>query len=350
MLYALFALLLSLPGCPRHLPDGVSRPVGGADLHSFSWSPESGRLSYVEGRFPQRTYLVVAERGGRAVSSTRLKGYTLVGPTALSKDGKTAAVGVGKLGERDSRDEPRERGLLVVEAESGSMKEALDLPAAPLAVAAQSWTDNLVAVWNGGRSLVWRELGGPAAKDLPLAPAAKAVLTPDGLLAAAADKHVTGVDLRGDRQTARWDAQLTVEPLSVRPDGRVLTTRWESESGKFVLEACDLRSRERAVVLESDGEIETALATPKGVFAVAKDHSRKNSSGKGFLAPRVLLVVEPGGARWSTPWTSRPGAFFGWDEAAGRLWFAVTDRDRPAAWAVSTDRTALTAAGPAIDR
>jgi hypothetical protein len=102
-------------------------------------------------------------------------------------------------------------------------------------------------------------------------------------------------------------------------------------------------------LLEAEGEIESALETDRGLYAIAKDPTRRNDTGKDFLAPRVLLVSEMGGQRWSVPWTSHEGEFLGSDSKDGRLLFAVTDRDEPAAWAISPTRSALTAAGPAID-
>lgn len=59
--------------------------------------------------------------------------------------------------------------------------------------------------------------------------------------------------------------------------------------------------------------------------------------------------MERGGHRWGAPWTSRRGKLLGSDPANGNLLFAVTDRDRPAAWAIAPTRSALAAAGPAID-
>ncbi len=143
---------------------------------------------------------------------------------------------------------------------------------------------------------------------------------------------------------------LTGAPLALRPDGTALSARWMSETGRFVLESGDPKTGRRVPLLEAAGEIESAIETDRCLYAIAKDPTRRNDTGKDFLSPRILLVAESGGQRWSAPWTSHQGRFLGTDPANGRLLFAVTDRDQPAAWAIAPTRPALAAAGPAIDR
>lgn len=161
--------------------------------------------------------------------------------------------------------------------------------------------------------------------------------------------RMTVYDLRDKRQVAEWRVALTGVPLALRPDGTALSVRWMSETGRFVLESGDPKTGRRVPLLEAEGEIESAVETDRGLYVIAKDPTRRNNTGKDFLAPRVLLVAENGGQRWSSPWTSHRGAFLGTDSTNGRLLFAVTDRDQPAAWAIAPTRSALTAAGPAID-
>lgn len=347
MLYALFALIFSFPGCPKSYPAGVSRLAGGSDLQGFAWSAEAGRLAWVEGRFPQRTYLVAADRRGKVLARHRLKGWTLSGPVVVTRDGRRAAVVAGKLGKYDSREEPDEHGALLVDLASGAVLETLETgPTAPVALGAPAWAEGPIAVWNRSAGLAWKELGSSNAGGVAGAGAWKGVLTDAGALVAgdrAAKPRLFAADLRSGTVTHSWSAELSVAPLSARADGSVLASRWVAESGKFVLEACDPATGGRTALLETDGEIESAVETPAGVFAIAKDHSRKNDTGKPFLAPRVLLTIAPGGERSTLPWTPHKGELLGSDPVSGLLWFAVTDRDKPSVWGLATTRSALAA-------
>lgn len=347
--------LLTLAGCSKPLPSGVERIAGASGAQAFDWSPSSRRLAYVEGRFPDRTFLVVVDRASGTRTRQRLKGFVLGGAAALSRDGRRVLLDAGKVGPYASRNEPVERVLLVVEAAGGRI-----LTESPLGVAGvvalghPAWSPDPIAVWNGKEGIVWKTFGAGKSEGVLHGPAAWRALLLDEPYLIVAEKQTERprmmvYDLRDGRPVAEWRAALTAAPLSLRPDGTALSARWMSETGRFVLESGDPKTGRRAPLLEAEGEIESAVETDRGLYAVAKDTTRRNDTGKDFLAPRVLLVVESGGQRWSTPWTSHHGKFLGSDPVNGRLLFAVTDRDQPAAWAIAPTRSALAAAGPAID-
>jgi len=284
-----------------------------------------------------------------------MKGYVLGGPTALSRDGRRVLLDAGKIG-GDSRTEPRERVVLVVDARTGRILSEEPLGGSGVAALGHpAWSPDPIAVWNGNGEIVWKAFGskGPAGGVIKGPAAWRALLFDEPFLLVAEKQterpRMIVYDLRGAAQAAEWRVALTGAPLALRPDGNSLSARWMSESGGFALEAGDPRTGRRTPLLEADGEIETVVETDRGLFAIAKDPSRRNTAGKDFLSPRALLVVESGGARWSAPWTSHRGEFLGADPANGRLLFAVTDRDRPAVWSIAPTRAALAAAGAAID-
>lgn len=357
MTYKIIALILALAACSKPLPPGVER-VGARGAHSCAWSAAARRLACVEGRFPDRTYLVVSDLAKGQSLRRRLKGFVLGGGLALSRDGGRVLLDAGKVGDRDaSRSEPSDRAILVVSAENGRV--LAETPAGDAGTAAlghPAWSPDPIAVWNAKDGLRWRAFGqrGASAEGLLDGPAAWTALLLDEPYLVVSEKQkdrprMTVYDLRDGSRTAEWRVALTGVPLASRRDGSALSARWMSETGNFVLESGDPKTGRRAPLLEADGEIETAFETDRGLFAVAKDPSRRNDTGKDFLAPRVLLVLEKDGRRWSVPWTSRQGEFFGADPKNGRLLFAVLDRDKPGVWALAPTRAALTAAGATID-
>jgi hypothetical protein len=347
--------LLAAAGCRAPLPPGVERIAGASGAHAFSWSPASRRLAYVEGRFPDRTYLVVLDRAAGARTRTRLKGFVLGGAAALSRDGRRVLLDAGKVSGFASRNEPAERVILDIDANSGRVLSETSIGASRVAALGHpAWSPDPIAVWNAKDGVRWQAFGSGAAGGVLHGPSAWTALLLDAPYVVVAEKQterprMSVYDLRDGSRAAEWGVALTGVPLAVRPDGTALSARWMSENGSFVLESGDPKTGRRAPLLEAEGEIETAIETDRGLYAVAKDPARRNATGKDFLAPRVLLVVESGGQRWSVPWTSHRGEFIGADPKDGRLLFAVTDRDQPAAWFIAPTRAALAAAGSAID-
>lgn len=351
----LLAFAVLLCACSAPLPPGVERLDAASDSQGFSWSPSSRRLAFVDGRFPGRTHLVVRDLASGARTRRRLKGFVLGDRLALSRDGARVLLEAGKLGRYDSRSEPTDRVLLVVGADDGRILHEIPVGSGGAAALGHpAWSPDPIAVWNGKEGIFWRAFGRAGSGGLLKGPAAwRALLLDEPYLVVAESQtkrpRMTVYDLRDGSRAAEWRVALNASPLALRPDGNALSARWMSETGTFVLESGDPRTGRRSPLLEADGEIETAVETEAGLYAVAKDPSRRNTTGRDFLAPRVLLVLEKGGQRWSAPWTSHEGRFLGSDPKDGRLLFAVTDRDEPAAWAIAPTREALAAAGPAID-
>jgi hypothetical protein len=348
----LFALLSLMAACTPPLPPGVERVAASSSAQAFDWSQASRRLAFVEGRFPDRTYLAVLDRASGTKTKRRLKGFVLGGGLALSRDGRRVLLEAGKVG-LGTRDEPDDRVILVVDADDGRILS--ETPVGGVAALGHpAWSPDPIAVWNGKEGVHWKAFGPSKAEGVLHGAAAwRALLLDEPYLIVAEEQtkrpRMTVYDLRDSRQVAEWRVALTGVPLALRPDGSALSARWMSETGTFVLESGNPKSGRRSPLLEADGEIESAVETGRGLYAIAKDPARRNDTGKDFLAPRVLLAVEKGGRRWSAPWTSHEGRFLGADPKDGKLLFAVTDGDKPAAWAIAPTREALTAAGAAID-
>jgi len=354
---ALPVALALLAACSKPLPPGVER-IGTTGARSCAWSAAARRLACVEGRFPERTYLAVADLATGKTARHRLTGFVLGGGLALSRDGGRVLVDAGKVEDnRASRSEPSDRAILVVNAGDGRV--LAETPAGDAGAAAlghPAWSPDPIAVWNARDGIRWRAFSerGASAEGLLDGPAAWTALLLDEpfLVVSELQKErprMAVYDLRDGRRTAEWRVALTGAPLASRRDGSALSARWMSETGNFVLESGDPKTGRRVPVLEADGEIESALETERGLYAIAKDPSRRNTTGKTFLAPRVLLAVEKDGRRWSVPWTSHRGELIGADPKTGNLLFAVVDEDNPGVWAIAPTREALAAAGAAVD-
>lgn len=354
---AALALAL-LAACGDRLPPGFERRGSGeSDDQGFVWDATTRRLAWIEGAFPNRTFLVVEDLRGGPRRRWRLKGHTLTGRLALARDGRRALVESGKLSGKLSREAPREKRVLLVDLETGAILRERDIgrDATAAALGHPAWSAEPVAAWDGPEGLLWSAVGEGREGGVLLGPAARLALLAERepWLAAAVDDErrpaLRVTDLLTRRPVRSWPTALT--PRVLAWDGnRLLASRWDHSSGKFLLEACDPADGRREVLLEADGEIETALRVPGALYAVAKDPSRADADGRDFLAPRVLIVREDGRSPWSVPWTSRRGAFLGRDPETRKLWFAVADKDRPAAWAIPPEPEALKGAAVLLDR
>jgi hypothetical protein len=349
------AALLLLAACLTPLPPGLERLASAIEASAFAWSPTSRRLIYVEGRFPHRTYLVVLDRASGRRRRTRLKGYVLGAGAALSRDGRRVLLDAGKLAPNAaSRSEPTQR--VVLEVDSGNGRIVSETPIGSAGTAAlghPAWSPEPVAVWNDRDGLSWKASGGGASGFLRGPGAWRALLLDEPYVVVSekqtAHPRLSVYDLRTGQRCAEWPVALTAAPLAVRLDGTALSARWMSETGSFALEAGDPKTGRRTPLLEAEGEIESAVETTRGLYAIAKDTSRHNDTGKDFLAPRVLLALETSGRRWKVPWTAHRGELLGADPVSGRLLFAVTDRDKPGVWAFEPSPRAAEAAARTID-
>ena len=348
--------LLLLAACAKPLPPGVeSLTPDSSNLQSFFWSPLSRRLAYVEGRFPNRTYLVVSDRAANQRMRTRFKGFALGPSAALSRDGRRALLDAGKIGPYASRQPPVVRVVLYVDTDSGQvLSEESVGPGGTMVLGHPAWSLGPVAAWNAKEGIAWKSFGQGATGGILHGPPAWSGPLLDEPYIIVADKstespRLTAYDLRDGRAVRDWRAALSILPLGLRRDGTALAARWTPESARFLLEAYDPNTDRREVLLESDGEIETAIETDRGLYVIAKDTKHRNDTGKDFLAPRVLLALEASGRRWSVPWTSHRGLLLGSDPHDGRLIFAVTDQDRPGAWALEPSPAVLASAARFID-
>ncbi|MEQ1918166.1 MAG: hypothetical protein ABL955_03125, partial [Elusimicrobiota bacterium] len=166
-------LLALLAACSKPLPPGIEKITGASSVQAFDWSQTSRRLAYVEGRFPDRTYIAILNRATGATAKWRLKGFVLGGATALSRDGRRVLLDAGKLGPYDSRSEPVERVILIVDTANGRILSESPLGAAGVvALGHPAWSPDPVAVWNGKDGINWRAFGPNKAEGVLPGPAA----------------------------------------------------------------------------------------------------------------------------------------------------------------------------------
>lgn len=254
---------------------------------------------------------------------------------------------------------PSGAALLRVDLAGGRVLRAYALPKGAQIFAAgdPGWSDGPVALLGAADGLHLSRLAdaGALAEEPPLAEGryGAAAFQPDEPAVAAASWDEQGgrlLLLTPGASQPRREIRLR-SPGLVRPlgGGRWLLTL-EDEEGRDTAATLDASGRV-SPLLSSPEPIETAAAGPTRLFAVALSSRGPFDKRHAWLHPRELLSAGLSGADKpsSLPWSQHKGELLAVDEDAGRLYFAVTDRDAAAVWPLPLNAAALAAAVPSID-
>ena len=233
---AILLALLALSACSKPLPPGVERITGVSSAQAFDWSLASRRLAFVEGRFPDRTYLVVLNLASGAKMKRRLKGFVLGGGLALSRDGRRVLLEAGKVG-LGTRDEPDDRVILVVDADDGRILS--ETPVGGIAALGHpAWSPDPIAVWNGKEGVHWKAFGPNPIEGVLHGEAAWRALLLDEPYLIVAEKQtkrprMTVYDLRDNRQVTEWRVALTGKMLALPTGPRCRRAGCRRPGGSF---------------------------------------------------------------------------------------------------------------------
>lgn len=300
--------------------------------------PPSGRLAYLRGGFPKKSYVVAKTLGRRGEKSWRFEKRALYGPLILEPGGKSAFVVAAVLDDkmRSSRQFPVERTLLEVDLETGELKGDHLLPdkGSVRLVAGRSWPHGPFAVIDDGGLLELVPLEAPDLRGIsvPLIGVAQALADPElPLLTLSKKGRLEVYDV--EKGSAARVTPLESDPrlLAVAPDGEVLFYRQEKE-GISVLEAYDPRSGSRRVLWQGEETPDQAVFSDRSAYMVTVT-----------TATPLLRRLErrTGAVVWSGAWPHTPSKLLGVDAEDKTLHFSVLDDDRSAFWSVPADPKTL---------
>ena len=353
-------LTLVLPGCGRG--DGVERIAADAESHDFLLDVPGQRVIYVSGAYPRKTHLCVQALSGARKGSFRWPGYSLSGRPFLLRDGRTVLVAAKHYGGEYSGQVSNEL-LLRVDLETGEILRAYELAQGAVirAFAQPRWSPSpVIAVQGYGAAKLARldsrtdlRTGGvPLAAGL----AGEMAIAEDypTIAAVASDRMGAGGLRLFDAGSGRHGREVGLQSpkhLLARGDGHWLVTVDEANGGGAAVNLAD-SFRTVQSLLSTPGRIESVVLGKRWLYAVALSPQIRAAAVESWVVQRELHRVDLTGAEplRTFPWTKREGVLLGLDETGGKLYYAVTDTDKPAVWSISTGVDALQGAGAGIDR
>lgn len=359
---ALAALLLAFSGCAPSLPPGVRRAAADAENHDFALDLPRGRVLYVHGGYPRKSYLCVDDLHNGRHRRFRLAGKSLGGGVYPLRDGRSAFVLAAPISGSMTAPSaaPRDRELLRVDLSTGKVLRSFALPmgARVKALAESSWSSApLVAIQDRG-GLRLAQLG--AAKDLAESSVTlssdnvgEVAIAEDYPVVAAAAWSESGAVLRFfETGSGRMDREISLRSpglLRSLGSGRWLLTL-RDDNGSDVVAELDAAGRLKPL-LSTSGAIETMVAGDRWLIAISQATQGHWDKRRKWLRPRDIHRVDLSGREppWSAPWTQRQGSLLALDAPSRLLYFAVTDRDAAAVWSIPAAPQSLAAAAAAID-
>ncbi|MBI5238904.1 MAG: hypothetical protein HY926_00385 [Elusimicrobia bacterium] len=371
---------LASAGCSR-LPDGVSRPDLGAETHGHRYHAASGRVLYLQGEYPHKTYFCVYDGLTGAIQKVHVDDYRLIDSDyAYLPREHEAVLPVKFRPSEDAEDHvyvPNATGnllnvrgpdkkalaadrLLHVSTRDGSIIKEMPLAkdASLAALSRPAWSDRVFIVINAQDKALLKRYDPTkrAAEDaVPLGDftiqaAAFSDSSPQMILDvrdAAKKPRLVVYDLKAGRISKEASPPAGLDAL--RASGARFLASY-SPSGEVKSIVADIDPQDASVrrIAELDNGIESLALSNDRAWAVSRDASHpQKADDRGFF-PRLITLIGRDGSTEPVPWTKRDGELFGYDGRTQRLFFAAT---QPAGvWTISGDRKTLSAAARELDR
>lgn len=381
-LTAVCAVLLvgALAAC-RKPPEGVDRLDLGGETHGERYDARGGKLLYLQGEYPHKTYLCVFDPLTRKLSRVHLSDYRFIDAdfAYLEMAGEVFAPARFKPTEDDADHvyvqntsgnllnfrgqggKPAEADRLVhVSLRDGTLLKELSLAkkTSIVALGHPGWSDKIFVVLNSDDKALLKVYD-PATKS-----AADAVPLGDFKAVAAAFPEgaqivvLGGVDPLKTAWLETFDLK-TLKPLKktrqpaafeeLQADGaRVLASYNPPGEIKTVVARVEPKDGSLRALATFDGGAESLAASDDELFAVSLDTSKKEKANDRGMAPRLITRIAGDSSPAPSAWTSRRGRLVGYDARSKKLFFAAT---QPAdVWAIDAEASRLANAARELDR
>lgn len=349
-------VILSLFGCSK-LPEGFQKIKADPTAREYTYS--NGKLTYLEGMFPRKSYFVRYDLSKKSKWKNRLPDTTLMGNLQLIENDlvlvDSAYVANGKF----------DKALILADMKAGKIISRIPSPANMVNVIfykpqnnssksyilAASSTKLILKTFNlvnkkmeppvviGAHSLIDDESGDLNGTYLFLEkrPLLIANFIEDS------KSEMIGFDINEKKIT--FEFELPGELISLKEgDFENVLGLYQSE-GEPVAEILriNLETHTSTVLARIEGEAEEMLLVNDKIYVISRDLAKATSTKKYWLSARNLTVVDRqnGNVVKTFPWTERRGDLFHYDPVENMLYFRVLDMDDPAFWKISNEENIL---------
>lgn len=376
----LFAVLAA--GC-RHPPDGVSQIDLGEETHGHQYDARAGKLLYIQGEYPHKTYFGVYDLTTGKVSKKHFADYRLVDSDFVYLPKADEAVLAARYravedagahvymrntdgnllnfsGQEGEKVKPDR--LLHVSLLDGSLlgEMALAQDTVPVEIARPSWSDKIFIVLKTEEKTLLKlyDPGKRAANDSItigdfVAQGAAFLDRSPLLLLSVKDSlkkpRLITYDLTKMKVLMDLPHESGLDEIQSYRDFTLARHRLAGEL-KTVVARLDFENGSIRALATIENDVESMLLASDRVCLISQDITRRGTPDGRGLAPRffTLLNAQAPFSRDSITWTNRAGRLFGYDQKNGRLFFAAA---QPASvWMIAADKQTLSQAAGEIDR
>lgn len=359
------ALALSLAVAPSRAapPSGPVPLEGTAEGHDYRLDPKSGKLLFIAGDYPFKTYFVDVDLKTGKSRRRAFPEYRVLDSFVYLAPADQALVAVLRgndnlLGSGEEADANRNK-LLQVSLEDGKILREIRLApkASVTTLGKPAWTKTIFLLLNVDDKAFLKTFepatGAVSAAveigDFKVEHAVFLDGSPTLVLDARSEKKARLVtyDLVSRKILKDFPREAGFDALVAHGDDVLAYSRPSGEVGGAI-SLLNLRDGASSELAKFEGDVESLLAGPGRVFAIAKDLSRPAESNDLGHHPRVLCLIPKGGLMETIPWTSRKGRLFGFDPETGMIYFSATQPS--GAWTAFGDKETLLRAARELER
>ena len=346
----LFLSILALSGCGRDVP--ISKVNVGYMSNSYSFNQETKSISYIKDSLPNKTYLTIMDANTKKSRNYHLDNYSFIGAHRIIPE-----LNLGIVSALDIRDGIFENRILLIDLSKKKIIKSFDIPKGYTVtnIFRPRWTKNILIIYqmeNEPKKAFIKTI------DLSDMTESKSEVLGNFTIKGAIihdDKPLLILDVVEENKNKLivydWATKVirnAYQTMTSFSDMRLLEDEiycLMQVSGENIGEVrrYSLDKTDEATVCEIYGVPESMLIAEKRLYIIATDPKRSNLQKKYWLCPRNLYMydLETRGETKKIEWTQRKGIFFGFDDKANKIYFAVIDNDAPAIWFINNDIEAL---------
>ena len=348
--------VLMLTGCSGE--SDIKKINTGFMSRHYKFMPDAAMISYIRGRLPHKTYLSIFDISTRKIRQYRFANYSLDGPHSVIDEIKKAIAGSTYVAGIQSG-----KRILVIDLDKKRI--VYELPIAGrcqyFLIERPRWSKKVFVLYGliqedriKERSLFYKWIDPQThamsdSEHIGQFEVKNALLLEKKpyLLLDVIEENETKLlvyDLSSGSMIHQLPTKSNFLTLEEPKDRNILYGLIQVPGdNRGVIVEFDSRDMTEKSAIKIEGHLETMIVVSNIAYVIGKDFSPARKRRQYWLHPRRLYMVDllTKSLMGTVEWTEREGEFVGFDREENRIYYAVTDADRPALWSIRNSWEAL---------